>query len=72
MVKRDGISLEEALEALREKDERTRTIYKSLYGFDLGHDFSPFDLILATDVLDPGEVFHAVSLVTDKLVFGEA
>ncbi len=72
VVKRDGISIEEAVTALREKDEKTREIYKSLYGFDLGHDLSPFDLVLATDELGPDEVFHAVSLVTDRLVFGEA
>jgi cytidylate kinase len=72
VVKRDDISIEEAVKALTEKDERTRQIYKNLYGFDLGHDLSPFNLVLATDELDPDEVFHAVCLVTDRLVFGEA
>jgi cytidylate kinase len=72
VVKRDGISVEEAVKALKEKDEKTWAIYKSLYGFDLGHDLSPFNLILSTDELEPDEVFHAVSLVTDRLVFGEA
>jgi cytidylate kinase len=71
VVKRDGISIEEAVKALKEKDEKTRQIYKSLYGFDLGHDLSPFNFILATDELDLEEVFQAVSLVTDRLVFGE-
>ena len=72
VVKRDGISIEEAVKAMKEKDEKTRQIYKELYGFDLGHDLSPFNLVLATDELDPDEVFHAVSLVTDQLVFGQA
>jgi cytidylate kinase len=72
VVKRDNISVEEAVKALKEKDQKTWAIYKSLYGFDLGHDLSPFNLILATDELEPDEVFHAVSLVTDRLVFGEA
>jgi cytidylate kinase len=71
VVNRDCISIEEAVKALKEKDERTRQIYNSLYGFDLGHDLSPFNLVLATDELDPDEVFHAVCLVTDRLVFGE-
>jgi cytidylate kinase len=71
VVNRDSISIEEAVKALTEKDERTRQIYKTLYGFDLGHDLSPFNLVLATDELDPDEVFHAVCLVTDRLVFGE-
>jgi cytidylate kinase len=71
VMNRDSISIEEAVKALTEKDERTRQIYKSLYGFDLGNDLSPFNLVLATDELNPDEVFHAVCLVTDRLVFGE-
>ena len=70
VVTRDSISQKEALNALTKKDEQTRQIYKNLYGFDLGHDLSPFNLVLATDELEPEEVFHAVCLVTDRLVFG--
>ena len=72
LVTRDSISIEEALKALNEKDEQTRQIYKGLYGFDLGYDLSPFNIVLATDELEPDEVFHAVCLVTDRLVFREA
>ena len=72
VVTRDSISIKEALKALKEKDARTHQIYKSLYGFDLGHDLSPFNLVLATDDLEPDDVFHAVSLVTDRLVFGDS
>jgi len=68
---RDGIDVEKTLKVLKEKDERTKVIYKSLYGFDLGNDFSPFNLILDTDELDVDEVFHAVCLVIDRLVFGK-
>ena len=71
VVTRDDISHEDALKALTEKDERTRQIYKNLYGFDLGNDLSPFHIVLATDDLEPEEVFHAICLVTDRLVFGE-
>jgi cytidylate kinase len=71
VMNRDSISIEEAVKALTEKDEQTRQIYKNLYGFDLGNDLSPFNLVLATDELNPDEVFHAVCLVTDSLVFGE-
>jgi cytidylate kinase len=70
VMNRDSISIEEAVKALTEKDERTRQIYKKLYGFDLGNDLSPFNLVLATDELEPEEVFHAVCLVTDRIVFG--
>jgi cytidylate kinase len=69
VAERDGISLREASKVLKEKDEGTRVIYKRLYGFDLGSDFSPFDLILDTDNLGVDEVFDAVCLVVDRLVF---
>jgi len=66
---RDGIGVEAALKILKEKDKRTKVIYKDLYGFDLGNDFSPFNLILVTDELDVDEVFRAVCLVVDRIVF---
>ena len=72
VAERDSINFEKALMILKEKDRKTRDIYKSLYGFDLGNDFSPFNLILATDVLDVDEVFHAVCLVVDRLIFGKS
>lgn len=71
LARRDHISFEMALKALKEKDEKTRGIYKELYGFDLGKDFSPFDLILDTSLLESGEVFHALCLVIDRLVLGK-
>ena len=66
---RDSISIDDAVKALEEKDARTRQIYKSLYGFDLGNDLSPFNLVLATDDLEPDEVFYAVYLVIDRIFF---
>ena len=68
---RDGISVERASEVLKVKDEITRAIYKSLYGFDLGNDLSPFDLILDANELSADEVFNAVCLVVDRLIFGK-
>lgn len=68
LAKRDGISLKEALKVLEEKEETTKTIYKRLYGFCLGEDLSPFDLILDTDELNADEVFHTVSIVVDRLL----
>jgi cytidylate kinase len=68
IAKRDKISIEKAFTALKEKDTRTKAIYKELYGFDLGDDFSPFDLILDVDDLSPKEVFQTLSLVIDRLL----
>jgi cytidylate kinase len=72
VAERDGIDVEKALKILKEKDRRTRKIYQDLYGFNLGNDFSPFNLILVTDELDVDEVFRAVCLVVDRLVFGKS
>jgi len=65
---RDRISVKGALVALKEKDAKTKAIYKELYGFNLGEDFSPFDLILNVDDLGSEEVFQAISLVIDHLL----
>ena len=67
IAKRDRISIKEALMALRKKDAKTKIIYKGLYGFDLGEDFSPFDLILDVNQLTSEEVFQTLSLVIDRL-----
>jgi cytidylate kinase len=69
LAKRDELGLREALRILEEKEETTKQIYKKLYGFRLGEDFSPFDLVLDTDKLDADEVFQTVSVVIDRLVF---
>jgi len=66
---RDGISFKNALNALKRKEEQTKAIYKKLYGFNLGADFSPFDFILDTNNLETREVFQIVSMVIDNVVF---
>jgi len=71
LAKRDAISPREALKAIREKDAKTRMIYKNLYGFDLDLDFSPFDLVLDADDLNADEVFETLCLVVDRLVFAK-
>jgi cytidylate kinase len=66
IAKRDGLGFEEALKALMVKESRTRSIYRKLYGFDLGGDFEPFHLILDTDNLGAGEVFSVLCMVMDN------
>lgn len=68
IARRDGISVKEALKALKSKEEKTKAIYKRLYGFSLGDDFTPFYLILDTNNLDREEVFHILCLVMDNIV----
>ncbi|MCW4052143.1 MAG: cytidylate kinase family protein [Candidatus Bathyarchaeota archaeon] len=64
--KRDKTSFEEALSALEKKEAKTRIIYKKLYGFNLGEDFSPFDLVLDVNHLRSEGVFNTISLVLDS------
>jgi cytidylate kinase len=68
VAKRDGMSVKEALQALRSKDELTKTIYRKLYGFSLGEDFKPFHFILDANILKAEEVFQVLCTVIDNVV----
>lgn len=68
VAERDNMTYEQAVTVLEEKEGRTRAIYKSLYGFELGEDLSPFDFILDTDNLNAMEVFEVLCQVMDKVV----
>ena len=68
IAERDKITVKEALEVLKEKEARTKAIYKKLYGFALGEDFAPFNLVLDTDNLNAEEVFQVLSTVLDNVV----
>ncbi len=68
LTRRDGISLEGARRIIREKDSRTKRIYEHLYGFNLGEDYSPFDLILDSESLSSDEVYDILSFVVERLV----
>jgi cytidylate kinase len=68
IAKRDRISIKEALHVLKEKEDRTKAIYKKLYGFMLGEDFGPFNLVLDTNNLNAEEVFQVLCMVMDNVV----
>ncbi len=70
IAQRDKMTVAEAHEALRAKEARTKAIYKKLYGFALGEDFSPFNFILDTDSLSADEVFQVLCMVMDNVVLG--
>ena len=64
---RDNMTVAESLGVLKEKEARTKAIYKALYGFGLGEDFKPFDFILDTDNLSANEVFEVLCKVIDNV-----
>jgi len=68
VAERDGISFQEAVKVLEEKEAHTKAIYKALYGFVLGEDLAPFDFILDTDNLNADEVFEVLCRVMDNIV----
>jgi cytidylate kinase len=68
LAERDNISLGEALMFLNEKEAKTKTIYRKLYGFKLGEDYEPFQLILDVNLLSRDEVYEALRMAVDNLV----
>ena len=69
IAKRDNTSFKDALKALKSKEDKTKNIYKKLYGFKLGEDFTPFLLILDTNNLNAEEVFQTLCTVIDNMLF---
>ncbi|MEM3715586.1 MAG: cytidylate kinase family protein [Candidatus Bathyarchaeia archaeon] len=65
---RDGISFEEALKRMREREKQTKEIYRALYGFKLGEDFEPFNVILDVNSLNQDEVFKALCMIIDNML----
>ena len=72
VAERDGITPDEAIKLLEEKEDRTKAIYKKLYGFVLGEDLAPFDLVLDTDKLNAEEVFEVLCRVIDNVVISSS
>jgi cytidylate kinase len=69
VAERDKITIAEAYAVLKEKEAQTKAIYKKIYGFNLGEDFTPFNFILDTDNLNANEVFDVLCRVIDNVVF---
>jgi cytidylate kinase len=68
VAQRDRITAKQALKVLKEKEDRTKAIYKKLYGFTLGEDFKPFDFVLDTDNLSAEEVFQVLCNVVENVI----
>ncbi len=68
IAERDKITIKEARRVLKEKEAGTKAIYKKLYGFALGEDFTPFQLVLDTDRLSAEQVFQVLSTVMDNVI----
>ena len=69
---RDGMTESQAEKVLKEKENRTKAIYRELYGFGLGEDIKPFDFILDTDNLSANEVFEVLCKVIDNVALSDS
>jgi cytidylate kinase len=69
VAERDKLTVEQAYAVLKEKEAQTKAIYKQLYGFNLGEDFTPFNFILDTDNLNADQVFEVLCRVIDNTVY---
>ncbi|MGC9156588.1 MAG: AAA family ATPase [Candidatus Micrarchaeia archaeon] len=56
LAQRDGLSLEEAKEIIKQRDIENKDLYEKLYGIHLGSDFSPFHIVLDVNRLSADEV----------------
>lgn len=66
IAERDKIPKKRALKRIRERFKADKKIYKKLYGFNLGEDFSPFDLVIDSDELSVQEVFETAKKGIEK------
>jgi cytidylate kinase len=67
IARRDRITPKHALIMLKDKEASTKAIYRKLYSFSLGEDFTPFHLILDVDNLKASEVFNVLCMVVDNM-----
>lgn len=65
---RDKLSIEEVKEKIASRDKETSLIYEKLYGFKMGKDLTPFNLILKTDGMSIEEVFEKAKKTIEKEV----
>jgi len=53
---RDNLKYKDVLKKIKERDKKTAGIYKKIYGFEMGKDYSPFDVVVITDKLTQDDV----------------
>lgn len=70
--RRDKLDEKEVFEKILERDKKTAGIYKKIYGFEIGKDFKPFDLVIEADKLNEKQVLDAVlEKLEKKLKFSD-
>ena len=70
MANRDGISIQEARDIVRLRDEENRRIYSNLYGFKFGEDLTVFDYVLNTDKLPLESLIEVSKIIVRRQIGG--
>ena len=70
MANRDRISIAEARNIVKLRDEENRRIYKNLYGFRFGEDLAVFDYVLNTDKLPLESLIEVSKLIVRRQLGG--
>lgn len=68
VAKRSKIEYEKALNIVAMKDEKTKRLFKRIYGFDIKKDHKVFDFIINTNKLTKKKVFEKVCNCLEKKV----
>ncbi len=64
--KRSKITIKQAANAIKIKDNETRKMFKRIYGFDISKDLDVFDLTINTTPLNQDQVFNKVADYLNK------
>ncbi|MCD6434620.1 MAG: cytidylate kinase family protein [Candidatus Diapherotrites archaeon] len=63
---RDNLKVEDVMKSIKLRDSTDATIYKKLYGFDLGKNLENFNLVIDTEKLAPARVFEIARLFLES------
>lgn len=66
VAKRGKITAQQAMSAIRIKDNETQKMFKRVYGFDIKKDLQVFDTIIDTTRLDLKQVFSKITDFVDN------
>src|SRR3989338_7091985 len=67
VAERDKLKCEDVIKKRKDRGKKTAGIYKKIYGFEMGKDFKPFDIVVITDVISQDYVMKTVIKKISKL-----
>lgn len=68
MISRDKILYNQALDIIKKRDQKNKTLYSNLYGINFGDDFSCFDFVISSDNLGSQSVKKVAHTIVTEFV----